>query len=557
MSLTNTTRQSPTKLGQRESPPPYKIIFNWDGTPDGYSEYPQSLEQLLDIVYAPIEDTQIRALFWCLGAEEAKWPSETLPVIGEAENCFYGSVKNMRRAEGVRAMFERGEELYAAMVERGHQMGIHVYCSIRMNDNHFWSEAARREPPLNPEEMAKTARPGLTQFRKDHPEWCLSADHAPRWAATSWNMAIPEVREYRLRYITEACRLADWDGVELDWQRHAFHLPENDAYRLHYTLTDLQRMVRRLTDQIAAERGRAFYVAVRVGASMETCRRVGYDVETWMQEGLCDIVATNANSGTDPGVEIETFLEIAKGGEIKLYPGFDSHWESGKGRLIGSRVWLEAWYRGLAKGYFDRGADGVHIFNWHANRYTHHSLLTTIGAPETLKQKDKVYSAVKRHIRARSELRYGAERDDRLYGETPVALYHTLTGDGPKFHIRVHDDVVAEAKAGTLETIGLQIELAHFSPADKVEVTLDGWRLAAPSIRNVAGDDPDNPSDVDEHSWLVWELSPEQVALNFDLIGADWGVHEIQVCLVKQDARIRPPLVVENVEIYVNYYAVK
>ena len=527
----------------RQQPPPYRIIFNWDGTPDGYSEYPQSLQQLLDIIYAPLEDTQVGALFWCVGTEEAKWLSGDLPVVGDSEERHYSSVKSMRRAEGLRHMLASGEDLYAAIVERGHEMGIHVYCSIRMNDNHFWSDSARKEAPLAPEEMAATNRPGLTQIRKDHPEWCLG-DGAPRWAATSWNMAIPEVREYRFQYIAEACRLADWDGVELDWQRHAFHLPEHDAYRLRYTLTDLQRAVRRLTDELAAERDRPFHVAARVGASTETCRRIGYDIASWMREGLCDIVATNANSGTDPGVEIEAFLELAEGNEIALYPSVDSHGESGTGRLIGSGIWMEAWYRGLAQGYLDRGAAGVHIFNWHATRDSRRSLLTTIGALETLARKDKIYTAVKRHIRASSELRYGAERDDRLLGETPVALYHTLTGDGPRFHIRIHDEVVEEARAGALETVELHIELDHLAPADRVEVTLDGAPLPEPAIRNVAAEDPANPADVAESGWLVWTLSPER---------ADAGGHEIQIRLLERDARIRPALIVENVDIHLRY----
>ena len=121
----------------------------------------------------------------------------------------------------------------------------------------------------------------------------------------------------------EACKLADWDGVELDWQRHAFHLPEEDAYRLRYTLTDLQGAVRRLTDAIAEQRGRPFHVIVRVGASRETNRRVGYDLETWIEEGLCDIFVTGANSGTDPGVEVEAYVEMMRGTEVRLYPERD------------------------------------------------------------------------------------------------------------------------------------------------------------------------------------------------------------------------------------------
>ena len=91
-------------------------------------------------------------------------------------------------------------------------------------------------------------------------------------------MAIPEVRQHRLAHIQEVCRLYDWDGVELDWQRHAFHLPEYEAYRFRYLLTDLQRATRHMTNALAEERSRPFYLATRVAGSLEMCNRAGYDI---------------------------------------------------------------------------------------------------------------------------------------------------------------------------------------------------------------------------------------------------------------------------------------
>ena len=38
-------------------------------------------------------------------------------------------------------------------------------------------------------------------------------------------MAVPEIRQRRFDHVEEVCRRYDWDGVELDWQRHAFHSP--------------------------------------------------------------------------------------------------------------------------------------------------------------------------------------------------------------------------------------------------------------------------------------------------------------------------------------------
>ncbi len=530
------TDERPIQSETREPSPRYRIIYNWDGAPHGYSEYPQSLAEFLQKTYAPIADTQVDAHFWCMGEHEATWPSKTMEMVGDSVNRTYDSVREMFHNENIRAMFERGENPYEAMVERGHELGVHVYASIRMNDQHFWNIQ-------DLEKMQKTVTGGLTQMRKDHPEWCLG-DDAPGWCTISWNMAIPEVREHRLQHIAEACRQADWDGVELDWQRHAFHLPEHDGYRLRYALTDLQRGVRRMADEIARERGRPFYVAARVATTMESNRRIGYDVETWAREGLCDILIGGGNSGTDPCFEVEEFRDIVKGTGIRVYPGYDFDGRQQAKRLVPHSEWRVAWFRAMSKGYWDRGVDGIYIFNWHADEKKQRPLLTTIGSIDTLEGTDKAYAAIYRSIGPKDGLRVDSERDDRIYGETPVALYRTLTGDGPKFHVPVHDEVVDEAKGDRLESVQLLVEMEHYSPADEVAVTLDGKQLGPPSVRNATAEDPNDPSDVDENSWLVWTLAPEQ---------ADHGPHEIQVVLIKRDPRIRPPLVVNNVEFWVNY----
>ena len=39
------------------------------------------MEQFLEKVYAPLADTQVDALFWCLGTHEATWLSDNIPVV--------------------------------------------------------------------------------------------------------------------------------------------------------------------------------------------------------------------------------------------------------------------------------------------------------------------------------------------------------------------------------------------------------------------------------------------------------------------------------------------
>ena len=74
---------------QVPGPPAYGIIYNWDGAPHDYSEYPQSLEQFLEKTYAPMKDTQVGAHFWCIGEHEAKWRSSALEMIGDPQNRVY------------------------------------------------------------------------------------------------------------------------------------------------------------------------------------------------------------------------------------------------------------------------------------------------------------------------------------------------------------------------------------------------------------------------------------------------------------------------------------
>ena len=187
----------------------------------------------------------------------------------------------------------------------------------------------------------------------------------------------------------------------------------------------------------------------------------------------------------------------------------------------------------MAQAHFARGAHGIYIFNWHANSTTRRESLSTIGSPESLQGLDKAYTSVHRLIGS-NPLRKDSERDDRIYGEVPVELHRTLTGNGLIGHVATHDAEPASAQ--------LLVEMAHFSPTgDEVAVRLDDVDLGPPDVRNHAAENPSTPSDVDENSWLVWDLDVAQAAP---------ATHRIEVVLVQRDRRIRPPLEVANVEMW-------
>jgi len=515
----------------REPTPHYKIIFNWDGAPLAYDEHPQSVDQLMEQVYGPLEGTQVDAMFWSIGSHEAEWPSDQHERQGDSTGRVYPSIRALRHSENTWATFERGENPYGKMVERGHELGMHVYVSMRMNDNHFYGTL--------PDEFKKLNRG--TKLRQDHPEWLLGADDVPEQRGIgSWNFVNPEVREHRLSYIKEACLQADWDGVELDWQRHPFHLPENYGYRLRYVLTDLQKAIRQMADGIATQRGRPFHVATRVATTLESCRNIGYDVEKWAKDDLTDIIIGAGGSGTDPGFEAAEFKALTDGTNIRLYGGFDSLGRQEAKRLISHSEWRDAWLRAVATGYYDQGADGLYTFNWFPGKESWGGLLETMGSADTLKGKNKLYTALHRSPTYLDGIKANAV-NDRIYGQTAVVVFRTLTHDGPSLRLPIYDDV--EAEANNIKTIQLQIEFEHWAPEDKVEVSLDGAVLGEPTIRDVAETDG-NPADVSENKWLVWDLTSAQAAK---------GDHTIKIVQINRDARIRVPLIVNNVEVYIKY----
>jgi hypothetical protein len=400
--------------------------------------------------------------------------------------------------------------------------------------------------------MAAVTRPGLTQVRKDHPEWCLGTTAAPRWAATSWNMAIPEVRQHLFNYIAEACRAADWDGVELDWQRHAFHFPDDEGYRLRYLLTDLQRAIRRMTEALGKERGRPVYLAARVAGSLEMCRRIGYDIPVWIGERLVDILIPAGNAVTDASVDVAGFAELCEGTEVAVYPGFDSNLPDPfvgpeepdeKDRLRTSAI---------ASRYHCAGASGIYVFNWHANRDSKRLLLTTIGAPETLATQDKIYAATHRFIQREGAWR-GAFRIDRIYGQVPVDLERTLTGEGPTITLDVADDFGAHKPT----VVQLRLRINEWTHGDAVRVWWDGEALESPEIDYCRLGNPTPPggafqplphwqdiAEVSSAVWLSWDLSEAVLST---------GEHAVRIAVQERNPQVGVALALTDVELVVRY----
>lgn len=510
------------------TPGDYGIIYNWDGAPHGYSAAPQSLDEFLELTYAPLADTQVGALFWCVGEHAARWPSEALEHLGDLHGRRYENAAVYHFTENIRRTMERGEDPQAALIERGHKLGLSVYASLRVNDNHFNGAQIRDLPDLHHTE--------LTQLRRQHPEWLLG-DRTSEWFALSWDLSVPEVRRHRLDHLREVCERYDWDGVELDWQRHPFHLPEDEAYRLRYTLTDLQRAARQLTRDIAARRGRPFHLAVRVAGTLETSARIGYDVPAWVEEDLCDIVIPAGAAATDPSLDITGFVELCRPRSVAVYGGFDGAlpdpWVGPEERAHKDRLRTRA----IASRYWAAGASGIYAFNWHADANKRRELLTQIGGTESLRATDRVYAATHRFLVYEGQWR-GAYRPDRQHGQVPVPLRQTLTDSGPVVELSVADDVATDPP----RRVELRLRLHEYVEGDQVAVRWDGEELTPGAVAVDLTGDPAGVARISGDVWLRFPLTPASVGR---------GAHRVEVVPRRRHPQLACDLVLTDVELAV------
>lgn len=512
------------------TPRDYGIIYNWDGAPHGYSATPQSVDEFLELTYAPLVDTQVGALFWCVGEHAARWPSQRLEQLGDLHDRRYENAAVYHHTENIRRMVERGEDPHTALIERGRELGLAVYASLRVNDNHF--DGAQVQ------DLAGLHHTELTELRRQHPEWLLG-DRTSEWFALSWDLSVPEVRRHRLDHLREVCERYDWDGVELDWQRHPFHLPEDEAHRLRYTLTDLQRAARQLTRDIGERRGRPFHLAVRVAGTLETCASIGYDLPAWVEEDLCDLVIPAGAAATDPSLDIAAFVELCGPHGIAVYGGFDGAlpetWVGPEDRGLKDQLRTRA----IASRYWGAGADGIYAFNWHADAHTRRQLLTRIGSPDSLRGIDRIYAATHRFQVDEGPWR-GAYRRDRPYGPVPVALRQTLTDCGPITQLTVADDFAADPP----RHLELRLRLHEWVDGDDVAVRWDGDELPSPTVTYDLSGDPTRAYRVGGDVWLRWPLDPSRVGP---------GAHRVEAVLRGRHPQLACDLVLTDVELAVAY----
>lgn len=291
----------------------------------------------LDRMVDQYEGTGVTHLFWNVNYQRAAYDSKAWPSYWDVADA------ESRVTEWPRNYYELHklgiDDVFARLVPRTRQRGLSPWASFRMNDHHYTGDPTRVSPLFF-----------------DHPELRL------RGGKGLFNYARPEVREHYLKLIGEVLTRYDIDGVELDWIRTPDNFEAAELERGRTILTDFVRAVRAQTNAATRRLGHPVQVGVRVPARPEFALAKGFDVAAWAREDLIDLIIPSDWWSGYNDMPIEQWRQdIVAGKPIRIVPGTAATYACTKQGY--AMVRNLPGMRGFAAAMYDRGADGIYLFN--------------------------------------------------------------------------------------------------------------------------------------------------------------------------------------------------
>lgn len=368
-----------------------RVIYNDDADQqeqragEGYGYDITDEQSFIDVRTTPTFNTHVDTYVWCVGnGAEPPWNA------GRRNIKIWPFIGTVDRATDI-------------IVKACHAQGIEVWGSLRMNDVHDSFQASNLEDTAEP-------------IKAEHPEYLLASEedrHLPpeiveRHLWTALNFALPEVREYRLKYIEKNASQHDFDGYELDFTRFIWYFPLGQERKYAHLMTDFIRKVRELLDTIGRERGRPYTLVVHVPDSPLAALDLGLDVAAWLDEKLVDVLVVGMGYVLYT-MKLAEWQEMAKQYNVPVYPSINTaiftqkYMKPPEGQMIHESI------RAICSYWWQEDAGGIYLFNLFTMQdpclgdfSKDHTFapLREIGEPALMKGKDKMYGIQRTSDRA-------------------------------------------------------------------------------------------------------------------------------------------------------------
>jgi hypothetical protein len=471
-----TTSQEMAQMHEAARERKRRVIYNRDGgTIFGKLKSP---EDCLSKHIIPALNTQVDAIFYCTMVTTL-YSHDT--NVGErmddlADALGSTSEHSINARHNMRMLRKAGKDILALVVDKGHEAGLEVFWSHRINDLH-------------------DSEPGwtdiLSQWKREHPEFLMGTPEdterypssSPRYYWSSLDFGKPQVRQYLLRITEDVARRYDVDGIEIDYLKSPmFFRPNLDGKPATQEqldiLTEFQREMRRIVQEAENERGRPMLIGARVPMSAASCRNVGIDIERWLREGLLDLMSVG-NGDAWPNLPAAELVKLGHKHNVPVYPCL-KYGGFGPGvNTPSASPDIEPWRAGASNAW-RIGADGIYLFNMFPST-PQHPMFMQLGDPEKLATLDKLFAATDTAPYSDRMLIRPHEKVCGLSVVLPrsMALPATLApGAEPRIvTLQIGDDIAGASDRGKLAGAVLKVRVSGPEVMDRVEIRLNGQHL--------------------------------------------------------------------------------
>ncbi len=388
-----------------DSPSPKnRFIYNNDGTEILYNNWfgnrPLTIEDIHSYVDIIADNTQITTFMMCSGSDYVYYRSKYSRPWGDDKGGEL-SCEDSDQGHGFRASFQNFQRLEAAgtdiiqvALERAKEKNLEAFITYRMNDLHFADTLANC--PVS-----------YSDFWRSHPEYWLGEECKEGWKSEGGlDFSHEEVREHKLAMITEQLEKYPMiDGYELDFLRFPVFFKTGTGKENAPLMTRLVEQVRQKTDSLSQVRGKKILLAARVPLTIENCLYKGLDIKGWVNDGLIDFITITTFLPSETALPIAQFRKELNNTNIPIY---------GSVYDVAYPEWSpisHGMYRGIAAQVYEEGGQGLSLFNFFFKKYIEEGdslgkpkegslvcrlitpdLLRELGSPETLKNKNKIYT---------------------------------------------------------------------------------------------------------------------------------------------------------------------
>lgn len=481
-----------------------RLIFYDDARHYHYYIYepPMSIEQATWTIDA-VAGTGVDTFAWGFGVGPTVFHDSKFADVFAGHLDVIPDVASWRAYENATGLIERGYDPLEVMIDRAHETGMEFIGSLRLTHS---------------SDPADTGNAHNWQFKIDHPEWALKGSASDPNRKNNFNWKHPEVRAERFAIAEETCARYDVDGIELDLTFNPYYFEENEVEENLHVLTAFLRELRSTANASAKKRGRRLDVGARLLPSLQANNDAGFDVVTWIEEGLLDFVVPNVYSHMpiDPDFPFTWATELAKSSGCEVYPALGSTLGANREQYASTEH-----YRAAAAAYWSRGADGLYLpwYPWPIGS-EQRQILTEISDPDILSEKAKRYYMAPRHTQG---VRFGYD-----------ALLPASLEAGPvTLRLYVAEDC---QRANAILTLKLGESTSH----DLMRVQFNGRELPQADATYTAFGY--------EYSTLEFRLDPGALA---------HGENEISIELLSRPSNLASAVVIEGVEIAVDYVTPK